>query len=57
MPKSTTFCLILHFTDLAGRTARIINEPVDLFTVTIKYYKFFSKAKAKILALHHLYNL
>lgn len=57
MPKSTTFCLTLYFTDLTRRTARIINEPVDLFTVTTKYYKFFNKAKAKTLTLHHLYNL
>jgi len=39
---------------------RIINVPVDLFTISPKYYKFidvFSKAKVEILVSHHSYNL
>jgi len=59
MSGSTTFCLTLYLTNLAGRVARIINSPVNLSTVSTEY-KFtniFSKTKAEILALNHLYNL
>ena len=47
-------------TDLTGKVARIMNEPVNLFTIPTKYYKFadiFSKAKRETLELHRLYNL
>ena len=60
MAGLTTFHLALHLTDLAERAARITNELVNLSTVLPKYHEFtdiFSKTKAKILALHYLYNL
>ena len=58
--RSTSFCLTFYFTSLAERTARIINNPVDLSTIPTEYHKFadvFSKAKAETLVLYHLYNL
>ena len=60
MLESITFHLALYLTNLTGKAARITNGPVDLSTVSTKYYEFgniFSKAKAKTLALYHLYNL
>ena len=60
MAELTTFHLTLWPTNLTERAARITNEPVDLSTVLPKYHEFaniFSKAKAKTLALHYLYNL
>ena len=60
MSGLTTFYLTLYLTNLAGRVARIMNSPVNLSTVPTEYHEFtdiFSKAKAEILALHHLYNL
>ena len=60
MIRLTTFCLILCSTDLAKKTARIINNLVNLSAILPKYHKFaniFSKTKAKTLAFHYLYNL
>jgi len=57
---STTFCLILCSTNLAGRAVRIIIGSVNLSTVLIVYHEFveiFSKAKAETLASHYLYDL
>ena len=56
----TTFCFTLHSTNLTRRAVRITRNSVDLSTVPPKYHKFsdiLSKAKAKILAFHCLYNL
>ena len=53
MTGSTTFHLVLCFTDLAKRVARITSESVDLPTIPPKYHKFtdvFSKAKVETLA-------
>lgn len=60
MTGFTTFYLILHSINLAGKAAKITNNPVNLSTIPSEYHKFvdiFSKAKAKILASHCFYNL
>jgi len=60
MLESTTFHLALLPINLARRTARILNDLVNLSTVPTEYHKFaniFSKVKAKNLAHHYLYDL
>jgi len=60
MSGSTTFYLALYSTNLIRRVVRIINDLVDLSTVSTEYYKFvdiFNKVKVEKLALHHLYDL
>jgi len=57
MIESTTFHLVLYFTDLSKRT---MNNTVNLSTVPAEYHKFadiFSKTKAKTLASYYPYNL
>ena len=54
MSESTTFCLVLCPTDFTERTARIMNNLINLSAIPTKYYKFanvFSKIKAKTLAI------
>jgi len=60
MTESTTFCFALCSTDLIRGIARITNDPINLFAILTKYYKFaniFSKIKAGTLASYCLYNL
>ena len=57
MIESTTFCFAFCPTDLTRGRARITNNPVNLFAIPIKYYKFvniFSKIKAGALASYNL---
>ena len=60
MSGSTTFYLALYSTNLIRRVVRIINDLVDLSTISTEYYKFvdiFNKVKVETLALYHLYDL
>jgi len=58
--SSTIFYFTLYFTNLTKKAVRITSDLVNLSTIISEYHKFidvFSKAKAEILASHHLYNL
>lgn len=60
MLELTIFYLTLQLTNLARKSAKITNNPVNLFAISIKYYEFtniFSKAKTEALTLYCLYNL
>ena len=57
---STTFYLILCFTNPARKVVRITSDLVNLFNILFEYHKFidiFNKVKVETLAFHLLYNL